>query len=59
MKTVDILAFSETRLMTTDLSKNYNLNGYNLFRCDEIIHTDNRPYHGIAVYHKSAVCFEN
>lgn len=59
MKAVDILAFSETRLMTTDLSTNYNLNGYNLFRCDEIIHRDNGPYHGIAVYHKSAICFEN
>lgn len=48
MKAVNMLAFSETRF-NRSLKKLQHI----------YIYIYDRPYHGIAVYHKSAIYFEN
>lgn len=49
--TADIIAFAETCLNSNDNSSDYELDGYALFRNDDICCQD-RPYHGTIVYSK-------
>ena len=45
----DILIFTETRFSPHDPNEMYTIEGYELFRNDDILNV-NRPYHGTAVY---------
>ena len=47
----DILIFTETRFSPHDADELYAIEGYELFRNDEISNL-NRPYHGTAVYYR-------
>ena len=47
----DILIFTETRFSPHDPDEMYPIEGYELFRNDDISNV-NRPYHGTAVYSK-------
>lgn len=60
LKDADILGLSETRLKKCESSASYKISGYELFRCDgKGCNAEERPYHGIAVYHKPTMSFES
>jgi exonuclease III len=60
LKDADILGLSETRLKTSESSSCYNISDFQLFRCDGVEGcAEERPFHGIAVYHKPAMSFKN
>jgi exonuclease III len=61
IKSANILGLSETRLKKDELSSVYSLLDYKMHRSDDKFNTaEERPCHGIAVYHKnSSLFFEN
>lgn len=50
----DVVGFSETRLTSVDVAKNYQLQGYTpIFNHEEANALNTRPYHGTALYVKN------
>lgn len=59
LKDADILGLSETRLKKCESSELYNISDYKLFRCDDKgSNAEERPYHGIAIFHKPSMSFK-
>ena len=48
---VDVQIFTEKRFSAQDPNEMYAIQGYELYKNDDISH-NNRPYHGTAVYFK-------
>jgi DNA replication protein DnaC len=50
---LDVIGFSETRLNSSDVVENYQLQGYTaIFNHEELDDLNRRPYHGTAMYVK-------
>jgi exonuclease III len=50
----DVIGFSETRLNSSDVVENYQLQGYTaIFNHEELDDLNTRPYHGTALYVKN------
>ena len=59
LKDADILRLSETRLKKCESSELYNISDYKLFRCDDKgSNAEERPYHGIVIFHKPLMSFK-